>query len=165
MSDNVRLAQVLDVLERLLAAARHPEITAVDRFGSDAAPGGPSPAGVRVRYTTGAEAYLWGAVWPGENPLPVPETLPPPLGRRPDRLAVLTAQLLDAVRPPEFASWQLLGLPDLGPAGERGKAPRGIRITGADGTSLLLRVTAAGGPTAESETEPYPDYSPAIDAP
>ncbi|WP_092557550.1 hypothetical protein [Actinoplanes derwentensis] len=154
----MRLAQVLDVVEALLNASGHPEIEAVERYGADTAPGGPSPAGIRVRYVDGALAYLWGAIWPGETDLPVPERLPPPAGRRPDRLAILTVHLLDAHRPAAFHGWQLVALANLGPPGDRGKAPRGVRIVGADGTSLLLRTTAAGGPDRAATEDPWPDW-------
>ncbi|MFC4064448.1 hypothetical protein [Actinoplanes subglobosus] len=154
----MHLTQVLDVIDRLLRDCGHPEIEAVERFGTDAAPGGPSPAGLRIRYVNGALAYLWGAIWPGETDLPVPDRLPPPRGNRPDRAVVLAVLLLDAAGPPEFRSWQLVALPDLGPTGQRGKVARGLRIVAADGTSLLLRATAAGGPDRDSAVEPYPEW-------
>jgi hypothetical protein len=153
----VQLAQVLDVLAALLAAADHPEVAAVERYGQDLVPGGPSPAGVRVRYRNGSEAYLWVALWPGENPLPTPETLPSPK-RRADRIAVFTAQLLDVARPAQFAAWRVVALPDLGPLEESGKAPRGVRIDCADGTSLLLRATSGVGPSGDPDEDPYPGY-------
>ena len=153
----MHLAQVLDVIESLIVASGHPEITAVGRYGNDLVAGGPSPAGVRVRYETGAEAYLWGAVWPGENALPTPERLPPP-SRRVDRIAVFITWLLDAARPGALRSWQLVALPELGPTDERGKVPAGVRIVCADGTSLLLRATAAGGPERDPDIDPYPGY-------
>ncbi|MEV6300719.1 hypothetical protein AB0M02_15025 [Actinoplanes sp. NPDC051861] len=153
----MQAAQVLDVLESLLAASGHPEIAAVERYGADLVPGGPSPSGVRVRYENGSEAYLWGAIWPGESDLPTPQTLPPPR-RRADRIAVFAAQLLDVARPAAFASWRVVALPDLGPASERGKVPRGLRIDCADGTSLLLRATSGVGPTGDPEHDPYPEY-------
>ncbi|HWS35543.1 MAG TPA: hypothetical protein VN408_22735 [Actinoplanes sp.] len=154
----MRLVRVLDVIEALIRASAHPEIEAVERYGTDTAPGGPSPAGIRVRYADGALAYLWGAIWTGETDLPLPDRLPPPAGRRPDRLAVLTAMLLDAARPADFRSWQLVALENLGRDGERGKSPRGLRIVGTDGTSLLLRTTAAGGPQRAPEEDPWPDW-------
>ncbi|MEV4282345.1 hypothetical protein [Actinoplanes xinjiangensis] len=154
----MHLARVLDVIGTLLRDCGHPEIEAVERFGTDATPGGPSPAGLRIRYVNGALAYLWGAIWPGETELPAPDRLPPPRGNRPDRAVALAVLLLDAARPPEFRSWQLVALPDLGPTGQRGKVPRGLRIVGADGTSLLLRATAAGGPEREPEDEPFPGW-------
>lgn len=138
-------------------ASGHPEIAEVVRFGSDGAPGGASPAGLRIRYVTGSEAYLWGAIWPAETPLPVPEVLPPP-SRRAMRAAAFAAWLLEAARPGAFRAWELVALSDLGPAGERGKVPLGLRINCLDGTSVLLRATAAGGPTVEPDTEPHPDY-------
>jgi hypothetical protein len=153
----VQLAQVLDVLQELHLASGHPEIAAVERFGMDGVPGVPSPAGIRMRYETGSFAYLWGAVWPGETPVPVPAVLPPP-SRRAPRAAAFAAQLLDAARPAAFRAWELVALRDLGPVGERGKVPLGLRITCADGTALLLRATAAGGPHQEPDTEPHPDY-------
>ncbi|BCY06855.1 hypothetical protein L3i22_019430 [Actinoplanes sp. L3-i22] len=129
----------------------------MERFGTDAAPGGPSPAGLRLRYDTGSFAYLWGAVWAGETPMAVPEELPPP-NRRASRAAVFAAQLLDAARPADLRGWELVALRDLGPVAERGKVPLGLRINCADGTAFLLRATAAGGPTREPDTEPHPDY-------
>ncbi|WP_430784962.1 hypothetical protein [Actinoplanes sp. G11-F43] len=147
----MQLSQVLDVVEALLRAAAHPEIEAVERYGT-------APAGIRVRLVDGAVTYLWGAIWPGEADLPTPDRLPPPAGRRPDRLAVLTVMLLDAARPAEFRSWTLVALTDLGPEGERGKVPRGVRIVAADGTSQLLRVTAAGGPERAPGAEPWPEW-------
>jgi hypothetical protein len=159
----LHLAQVLDVVGALLRNCGHPEIEAVERFGADAAPGGPSPAGLRIRYVNGALAYLWGAIWPQESGLPAPDRLPPPRGNRPDRAAVLVVLLLDAARPPEFRSWQLVALPDLGPTGQRGKVPRGLRIVAADGTSLLLRATAAGGPERDPSDEPVPGWRVPVD--
>ncbi|WP_436521574.1 hypothetical protein [Actinoplanes sp. HUAS TT8] len=159
----MHLVQVLDLLQELHVASGHPEIAAVERFGADAAPGGPSPAGLRLRYDTGSFAYLWGAVWPGETAMPVPENLPPP-SRRASRAVVFAAQLLDAARPSAFRSWELVALADLGPVAERGKVPLGLRVNCADGTSLLLRATAAGGPNAEPDTEPHPDYRLTISA-
>ncbi|WP_229073671.1 hypothetical protein [Actinoplanes sp. DH11] len=152
----MRLAEVLDVIEWLLAAAGHPEIGAIGRYGTDPVAGGPSPAGVRVRYASGAEAYLWGAVWPREYELPTPAELPWPA--RADRIAVFTCRLLDAARPAEFRGWQLVALDGLGPADARSKAPRGIRVVAADGTSLLLRATASGAPMPEPAADPYPGY-------
>ncbi|GIF04372.1 hypothetical protein [Actinoplanes siamensis] len=151
----MRLAHVLDILQDLHLASGHPEIAAVQRFGADAMPGGPSPSGLRVRYDTGSEAYLWGAVWPGETALPIPEVLPPP-SRRAERAAVFAARLLEAARPGAFRAWDLVALPDLGPVGGRGKVPLGLRINCLDGTALLLRATAAGGPRREPDTEPHP---------
>ncbi|GAA2864742.1 hypothetical protein Acy02nite_14190 [Actinoplanes cyaneus] len=153
----MQLAHVLDVLQELHAVSDHPELAAVERFGADAMPGGPSPAGLRLRYETGSFAYLWGAVWAGETAMTVPADLPPP-SRRASRAVVFAAQLLDAARPGVFRSWELVALRDLGPADARGKVPLGLRITCADGTSFLLRATSAGGPTREPDTEPHPSY-------
>ncbi|MFI1987819.1 hypothetical protein [Actinoplanes sp. NPDC020271] len=153
----MQLAHVLDVLQELHVASGHPELAAVERFGTDATPGGPSPAGLRLRYGTGSFAYLWGAVWAGETAMAVPEDLPPP-SHRASRAVVFAAQLLDVARPDAFRTWELCALRDLGPAAARGKAPLGLRINSAEGTSFLLRATAAGGPTREPDTEPHPSY-------
>ncbi|GLY07405.1 MULTISPECIES: hypothetical protein [Actinoplanes] len=153
----MQLAQVLDVLEALFAGCGHPEIATVARYGGDLVPGGPSPAGVRVRYRNQAEAYLWGAIWPGESPLPTPEVLPPPTWRA-DRIAVFAVHLLDVARPEQFRSWQVVALTGLGPEHQRGKVPRGVRIECADGTSVLLRATSAGGPEREPDSDPYPTW-------
>ncbi|WP_433829721.1 hypothetical protein ACQP2E_08950 [Actinoplanes sp. CA-015351] len=153
----MRLGEVLDVIERLLTGCGHPEIESIHRYGTDQAAGGPSPAGVRVRCVSGAEAYLWGAIWTGENALSTPAVLPWPA--RPDRIAVLVCLLLDAARPAGLSSWQLVALDGLGPSDARGKAPRGLRIVAADGTSLLLRATAAGAPMPEPADDPYPGWA------
>ena len=154
---SLQLTQVLDVIEGLLVASQHPDIVLIRRYGKDATPGGNSPAGVCVKHCSGSEAYIWGAVHPGEIPIPVPEVLPAP-ERRADRLAVLVTQLLDVARPEQFRSWQLVAFPDLGPVEEQGKSAAGISLVCADGTKVMLRTTAGSGQTGDPAEEPAPGY-------
>jgi hypothetical protein len=152
----VKLAEVLDVFEGLFAAAQHPDIVSVGRYGSDMQPGGQSPAGVKVKHLSGSEAYLWGAVVRNDAvPAPVPEALPAPRLRAP-RIAILAAKLLDVARPAQFKAWRLVAFPDLGP--EPGVTSLGVEVVCADGTKMLLRATAGSGPAGDPADEPAPDY-------
>ncbi|GAB1694927.1 hypothetical protein [Krasilnikovia sp. M28-CT-15] len=85
----MRLAEVLDVIEGVLKASDHPDIVQVDRYGDATEPWGPniqtskslSISGVRVRYQSSASAMIFGAVWPSETAIPVPDKMPPPVHR------------------------------------------------------------------------------------
>ncbi|WP_250036812.1 hypothetical protein [Paractinoplanes maris] len=162
----MQLAQVLEVVERVLVAAEHPDIVKVERTGTGTDAWGPSAAksrtnkiaGVKVTYTSTATAMLWGAVWPGAKPLPLPAE-PPMIGDRVARLSILVVQLLDAARPAAFTSWHLVSLPDLGPSDRTGSAPAGVSVTCADGTAVLLRASSTGATVGdEPKTDPYADY-------
>lgn len=158
--------QALDVIERLLAAARHPDITAVARYGPGLGPWGPTSqaskvkaiTGVRVTFQSTATASLWEAVWPDPAPVPVPD-MPAP-SRRAQRLLLLAAALLDHAKPDQFRAWQLVTLPGLGLEDERGVMPSGLLLTDTSGKQFLLRATATG-PTvgAEPAAEPFPDWA------
>jgi hypothetical protein len=150
----MQLAQVLDVFEGMLVASEHPDIASVGRYGRDLVPGGQSPAGVKVQHQSGSWTYLFGAIHPGEIPVPIPDVLPRPKLRAP-RMAIFAAQLLDVARPDVFRSWQLVAFQDLGH--ERGVTPLGISLVCSDGTKMLLRATAGSGPT-DPEDEPAPEY-------
>src|SRR3954471_11789510 len=102
----MQLAAFLDVIEAVLKASNHPDIAEVRRYGTDAAPGGQSPAGVAVRwaYASGATSYLAGSPLKVETPLPTPEVLPPPPVVA-QRLPVFVVQLLDVAQPDVFRSW------------------------------------------------------------
>lgn len=160
-------AQVLDVVERLLRAAQHPDITAVERYGPRLGPWGPSVeqskvkkiTGVKVIYRSTATASLWEAVWPGEKAIPPPAQIPPP-NRRAPRLLLFVAQLLDYGKPEQFQSWQLVSLPAIGLDADRDVMPGGLSVVVADGSKMLLRATATG-PTDGHEPveEPFPDYT------
>ena len=157
--------QILDILETLLAAAKHPDITAITRYGPGLGPWGPSVeeskvtsiTGVKVTHQSTATASLWEAVWPGGTPVPAPADLPP--SRRATRLLVFAAELLDIAKPDQLRSWELLALPNLGVAAEAGSMPYGMGVVTADGAKILLRATATG-PTVgfEPVEEPFPDY-------
>jgi hypothetical protein len=160
----MQLAQVLDVFEGMLVASEHPDIVEVTRFGTSGEPWGPNTratgiTGVKVRHQSTATASLFGAVWPGEKPLPIPDTMPPPPQNRAPRLAIFAVQLLEVARPAQFQSWSLVALPDLGPTDQRGTSPFGVSLVCADGTKMLLRVSATGANVgAEPTEEPFPEY-------
>ncbi|TDC42107.1 hypothetical protein [Micromonospora sp. KC213] len=149
----MQTSQALDVMEQLLLAAEHPDITAVERYGRDAQPGGQSPAGVKAVHRSGSAAMLWVAVPPRDaTPVPLPaEPLPPKW--RAARLLVLAHQLLDVARPDQFTKWELCRQ-----AGVESPVAAALRLTGRDGSVVYLRATAASGSMAEPETDPHPDY-------
>jgi len=163
---NLKLAQILDVIEGVLIASEHPDIVEVERYGIATEPWGPTVAlsksksisGVLVKYTSTATASIWGGVQPGEIAIPMPDEMPP-IGRRSPRLAIFVAQLLDVARPAVFSSWRLAGFPGIGLDHEQGKLPSGVVVVCADGTEMILRVTSTG-PTAgrEPEEDPFPEY-------
>jgi hypothetical protein len=95
----------LDIVEKLLVAAEHPDITAVERYGPGDGPWGPTLqtskakkiTGVVVTHQSSATASLWEAVWPDATPITAPDVIPP--NRRAPRLAVFVAQLLEHAKP------------------------------------------------------------------
>jgi hypothetical protein len=153
----VQVSQALDIMEALLQAAEHPDITAISRYGRDTQPGGQSPPGIKVVHGNRSYAMLWAALpHPDARPLPLGEMPPPRL--RAGRIIVLAHQLLDAAQPDAFLKWELCATPGVG-AWEDGNPPASaLRITCRDGQVIYLRGTAASGGAAEPETDPHPDY-------
>lgn len=163
----MQASPVLDVIERLLNAAQHPDIVKVERYGPGQGPWGPNVqqskvkaiSGVKVRHQSTAAASLWEAVWPGEQPADMPETLPPPRGNRAPRLVILAAQLLDVARPAQFKAWRMVTLPDLGEPQTQAGLPFGLSIVTADGQKHLLRASATGANVgSEPDEDPFPGY-------
>lgn len=158
---------VLDMIERLLKTADHPDIVKIERYGPGKGPWGPNVAeskvqhitGIRVAHQSTATASLWEAVWPGEQPVEAPEVAPAPRQNRAPRLLLLAKQLLDAAKPDQLRGWRLVTLPNLGNPARQEGLPFGLSLVDADGKQHLLR-TSATGPTlgAEPESEPFPDY-------
>jgi hypothetical protein len=157
----VNLPAVLDVIERLLTAANHPDIVKVERYGTGTEAGGPTAeksktshlVGVKVHHQSTSTASLWGSVPSGVTPAEPPAELPAPRLRAP-RLVLLVAQLLDAARPAEFTSWQLFTVDELGSA-----LPYAIGITCADGSKVLLQASSAGASVGrEPDEDPFPDW-------
>ena len=162
----MQLAQVLDVVEGLLVASRHPDIVKVERYGTATEPWGPNVAksktslisGVRVTYVATSTAVLWGAVKSDTIPVQAPAEMPPPTLRA-FRLPIFVAQLLDVARPAAFTSWQLVAQPTMGPKDRLGELPSGLNIACADGTRILLLSTATGAMVGSyPEQEQFPDY-------
>ncbi|MFG1950709.1 hypothetical protein [Micromonospora sp. NPDC048830] len=153
----MQVSQALDIMEALLQAAEHPDITAIGRYGRDSEPGGQSPPGVKVTHANGSSAMLWAAVPPRDaQPVPLGE-MPPPRWRF-WRLLVLAHQLLDVARPDQFSGWELCAVSDVGWIEDGQRTPSALRITCRDRSVIYLRATAASGSAREPETDPYPDY-------
>lgn len=159
--------QVLDVIETLLRAAKHPDIAGIERYGPGQGPWGPTVntskvskiTGVYAKHQSTATASLWEAVWPGEQPLDTIPTMPTPKQNRAPRLLLFVAQLLEVAQPAQFKAWRLVSLPDLGSPKVQDGLPFGLSIVTIEDKRVLLRATATG-PTMgfEPETEPFPDY-------
>ncbi|QOC89890.1 hypothetical protein [Micromonospora craniellae] len=149
----MQVSQALDMIEALLRAAEHPDITAVQRYGRDAQPGGQSPAGVKALHRSGSAAMLWAAVPPRDaTPVPLPSDPLPPRWRA-ARILVLAHQLLDVARPDQLAQWELCRQ-----AGVESPIAAALRLNARDGSVVYLRGTSAGGTSREPETDPFPDW-------
>jgi hypothetical protein len=152
----MQVSDVLNVFEGLFRASEHPDITDVSRYGTDTAPGGTSPAGVKVTYRSGSAGLLWAAVAPkpAPAPAPLPAELPAPV-HRVERLIMFAVQLLDFARPPAFTSWEACGFPGVH------LSPCALRVSCQDGSTVYLRVTATSGPggsSGEPSEDRYSDY-------
>lgn len=153
----MQVTKALDIMEALFRAAEHPDITAIERYGQDAEPGGQSPPGIKITHQSGSTAMLWAAV-PNRDAKPVPLGEMPPPRWRFWRLLVLAHQLLDAAQPEQFSEWELCAAPGIGWVQDGQPTPSALRITCRDRSVLYLRATAASGSAREPETDPYPDY-------
>lgn len=162
----MQLAQVLDIVERLLVASGHPDIVKVDRYGTATEPWGPDASksrtatisGLKLTFTSTSTALLDGRIVPRVVDVPTPDEMPPPSLRAP-RSVTFVAQLLDVARPEQFSSWQLVCPPDMGPKDRLGTLPYGIVIAGTDGSKMLLLCQATGAMVGNEPTEdPFPDY-------
>ncbi len=159
---------LLDLVERLLKAAEHPDIVKVERYGPGRGPWGPDvdqkkgPAatGILVRHQWSATASSWLAQWPGEEqPVDEPSELPPPRQNRAPRLAILVKQLLDAAQPAHLKAWRLVKLPNLGRADTQAHLPFGLSVVTAGGGRELMRVTATGATEGfDFDADPFPGY-------
>jgi hypothetical protein len=147
MGEHMNTAAVLDIIEDLHRRAAHPDIASIDRYDG-------ALAGVELRYQSTSKVYL-AVVDPGKakvTPHPLPEGVLPIKQRAPRALKLLH-DLLETARPAQFTSWQPVAVEDIG------LQPCGLGIVCADGSRVLVRVTAGGATQGfEPETDPYPDY-------
>lgn len=159
--------QALDIIERLLQSAQHPDIVSVARYGPNLGPWGPTVAqsrvkaisGVKVVHPSTATASVWEAVWPAGQPVDPPAVLPGPRQNRAPRLLILLQQLLDVAKPDTLTSWQLVALPGLGDPQTQAGLPTGLAIVTATGDRVLLRATATGPVVgADPDVDPFVDY-------
>jgi hypothetical protein len=150
----VQLGQVLDVVEAVFRVSQHPDIAEIERYGRDAAPGGGSPAGIKVRYGTGSSGLLFGDDKRDAVRIEVPAEMPHFKLRAP-YTAVLAVRLLDAARPEPFTSWHLIALKSIGHTTDH---VSGLRIECGDGSSHQLRATGMGSQTPEPDEDPALGY-------
>ncbi|WP_436532878.1 hypothetical protein [Actinoplanes sp. HUAS TT8] len=150
----MQLAELLDLLKRLIEAGQHPDITDVSVFSR-----GPELArnGVAVKDRWSGSTFLSGSDWKRESPVETPAVLPPPK-KGVQRIATLTIMLLDAARPAQLQAWRPVALPDLGPTDARGATPAGLSIVCADGTHFLLRATQGGSQLPTPDEDPHPEW-------
>ncbi|MEU8821789.1 hypothetical protein [Actinoplanes sp. NPDC048796] len=153
----MQLAQVLDVIAAALDASGHPDIAEVRRYGqgTEQSPGG---VAVRWQYGNGASSYLADSRLKVESVLPTPARIPAPQEKL-SRLPVFVVQLLDVAQPTDvIRSWELVALADIGPKGQSGTVPAGVRLVGADGKAIVLHATYGSGQIKEPEIDPHPEY-------
>ncbi|WDZ86498.1 hypothetical protein [Micromonospora cathayae] len=148
----MQISAALDVIEALLRASAHPDFPNVTRYGTDTAPGGNSPPGVKVTHRSGSSTLIWvTAAKPDAATVALPAEMPPP-PQRVQRMVMFAVQLFDFARPDAFTSWEPCIYPGVH------ISPAGLRITASDGTKIHLRVTNAAGAAKEPEQDPHPDY-------
>ncbi|MET0417304.1 MAG: hypothetical protein ABW022_14930 [Actinoplanes sp.] len=127
--------QVLDTVERLFAAAGHPDIEGVERYGRD-------PQAVMVVYRSRAKAFLWPVL---EKASTRPAELPTDLGEYKFRTLHALRMLVDLleIAQPDGWQWRPVAVDDA-------TAASGIEVK-AGGQVTLLRVTSGSpmGPDAD----------------
>jgi hypothetical protein len=151
---SMQLVEVLDVVEALFRVSEHPDIANIERYGRDTAPGGNSPAGVKVTYGTGSSGLLFGASVRDEIRVAAPDALPHFKQRAP-YTAILALRLLDVAKPERFTAWHLVALPAIGHDKDQ---VSGLRIECSDGTSTQLRALGMGSQIPEPDVDPALDY-------
>jgi hypothetical protein len=128
--------QILDTLERLLRAAQHPDVIAVDRFAS-------SLTGIAITYQSQAHAYVWLAEDAVVKPAELPAVLPD-YKDRVQHVLRLCVDLLEAVTPSGIDAWRTVAVEgaQLSPCGLEVRAGQ---------AGVVLRVTAGGAPGTDSD--------------
>ncbi len=160
---------LLDMIEKLLTAARHPDIVKIEQYGPGQGAWGPdvdqnkvkSITGIKVTHQSSATASIWLAQWPGqEQPIDEPAQLPLPRQNRAPRLAIFVKQLLDVAQPAELKAWRIVKLSKLGNPDTQAHLPSGLSVVAAAGERTLLRVAATGATVGgEPEMDPFPSYT------
>jgi hypothetical protein len=134
---------VLDVVECLLKAAQHPDMTAFSRFGA-------SYTGLAITYASQAHAYI--SIEPAKvqtRAAHLPEVMPDYKTRATHLLALLV-DLFETVQPAGWR-WRLVEVEGVH------LVPSGIEVN-ANGAVTLLRVTAGGAPGEDTDPATFADW-------
>lgn len=137
------MRQIFDMLDRLIQAAGHPDITGTYRYGD-------SETAVAVTYASGAKAFVWPADKAKATPVDLPDD-PGDYRARVGYLLRLLVDLLDTARPDGWV-WRTVGVEGVD------LAPCGLEIR-AGGTSVVVRVTAGGAPGPDTDPESFAGWA------
>lgn len=140
---------VLDLIEKLLTAAGHPDIAQVEQYGQ----GTPqSPAGVAVTYQSGAQAFVWAVAGkPKTEPVELPEDLGP-YKFRANHALKLVIDLLEAAKPAGIGGWRTVAYDGVG------QRPAGLEVRTDQGV-VALRVTSGGAPGPDSDPQAWAGWT------
>lgn len=130
---------IFDMLERLINAAGHPDITGTYRYGQD-------ETAVAVTYASGAKAFVWPAEKTKVTAVDLPDD-PGDYAARVRHLLHLLVDLLETARPDGWV-WRTVGVDGVD------LAPCGLEIR-AGGASVVVRVTAGGAPGPDTDPESF----------
>lgn len=131
------VAPVLDTVEKLLTAARHPDIADVYRYPYQ------GQQAVGIKYKSGAKAFIWPVA--GRTPAQ-PVELPDDLGDYKPRVKYVLRMLVDLLdlAKPDGWQWRVVSVAEVG------DQPTALELR-VNGQPTLLRVTSGGAPAADSD--------------
>lgn len=132
-----------DLIERLLTAARHPDIAAVERFGPDS-------RNLTIVYGSKAKAFLTVVVGAKTRPEPLPDDMPEYKFRALHALKLI-GDLLDAAKP-DGVQWRTVAIEGTH------LSPCGLELRSADGATTVLQVTAGGAMVADANPADWADW-------
>ncbi|MFI5934172.1 hypothetical protein [Actinoplanes sp. NPDC051494] len=137
-------AEALDLVERLLTAAQHPDVSRVYRYDG-------ATSGVALTYRSDAKAFF--SPMPGKVGVQ-PADLPEDLGRwtfRGNYALKMLVDLLEAVRPAAVTGWRTVAIDKIA------MKPAGIELSGPGGT-VVLRVTSGGPMGLDSDPADFENW-------
>lgn len=134
---------VLDIIERLLSSAQHPDMTAFSRFSA-------SYTGIAITYADDAHAFI--SVEPEKvktRVVRLPEVMPEYKTQVVHLLALLV-DLLELAKPAGW-QWRLVEVEGVH------LSPSGLEVN-VNGAATLLRVTAGGAPGVDTDPATFADW-------